>query len=164
MYGIIKRLFVSYGLNFAPKLYEVIRSKGYNTQYFRRDAVAGLTLAIISIPLGMAFAIASGVSPAQGLYTAVVAGFFIALLGGCRYQIGGPTGAFVVIIFNTLQQYGYAGLTMTMLIAGIVMIAAGYLRLGTYIKYIPYPVVVGLRPALPFCCFQRRLRICLVWI
>ena len=82
MYGIIKRLFVSYGLNFAPKLYEVIRSKGYNTQYFRRDAVAGLTLAIISIPLGMAFAIASGVSPAQGLYTAVVAGFFIALLGG----------------------------------------------------------------------------------
>ena len=88
MYGIIKRLFVSYGLNFAPKLYEVIRSKGYNTQYFRRDAVAGLTLAIISIPLGMAFAIASGVSPAQGLYTAVVAGFFIALLGGCRYQIG----------------------------------------------------------------------------
>ena len=78
MYGIIKRLFVSYGLNFAPKLYEVIRSKGYNTQYFRRDAVAGLTLAIISIPLGMAFAIASGVSPAQGLYTAVVAGFFIA--------------------------------------------------------------------------------------
>ena len=70
MYGIIKRLFVSYGLNFAPKLYEVIRSKGYNTQYFRRDAVAGLTLAIISIPLGMAFAIASGVSPAQGLYTA----------------------------------------------------------------------------------------------
>lgn len=75
MYGIIKRLFVSYGLNFAPKLYEVIRSKGYNTQYFRRDAVAGLTLAIISIPLGMAFAIASGVSPAQGLYTAVVAGF-----------------------------------------------------------------------------------------
>ena len=72
MYGIIKRLFVSYGLNFAPKLYEVIRSKGYNTQYFRRDAVAGLTLAIISIPLGMAFAIASGASPAQGLYTAVV--------------------------------------------------------------------------------------------
>lgn len=100
MYGIIKRLFVSYGLNFAPKLYEVIRSKGYNTQYFRRDAVAGLTLAIISIPLGMAFAIASGVSPAQGLYTAVVAGFFIALLGGCRYQIGGPTGAFVVHYFQ----------------------------------------------------------------
>ena len=158
MYGIIKRLFVSYGLNFAPKLYEVIRSKGYNTQYFRRDAVAGLTLAIISIPLGMAFAIASGVSPAQGLYTAVVAGFFIALLGGCRYQIGGPTGAFVVIIFNTLQQYGYAGLTMTMLIAGIVMIAAGYLRLGTYIKYIPYPVVVGFTSGIAVLLFSTQVK------
>ena len=158
MYGIIKRLFVSYGLNFAPKLYEVIRSKGYNTQNFRRDAVAGLTLAIISIPLGMAFAIASGVSPAQGLYTAVVAGFFIALLGGCRYQIGGPTGAFVVIIFNTLQQYGYAGLTMTMLIAGIVMIAAGYLRLGTYIKYIPYPVVVGFTSGIAVLLFSTQVK------
>lgn len=158
MYGIIKRLFVSYGLNFAPKLYEVIRSKGYNTQYFRRDAVAGLTLAIISIPLGMAFAIASGVSPAQGLYTAVVAGFFIALLGGCRYQIGGPTGAFVVIIFNTLQQYGYAGLTITMLIAGIVMIAAGYLRLGTYIKYIPYPVVVGFTSGIAVLLFSTQVK------
>lgn len=158
MYGIIKRLFVSYCLNFAPKLYEVIRSKGYNTQYFRRDAVAGLTLAIISIPLGMAFAIASGVSPAQGLYTAVVAGFFIALLGGCRYQIGGPTGAFVVIIFNTLQQYGYAGLTMTMLIAGIVMIAAGYLRLGTYIKYIPYPVVVGFTSGIAVLLFSTQVK------
>lgn len=158
MYGIIKRLFVSYGLNFAPKLYEVIRSKGYNTQYFRRDAVAGLTLAIISIPLGMAFAIASGVSPAQGLYTAVVAGFFIALLGGCRYQIGGPTGAFVVIIFNTLQQYGYAGLTMTMLIAGIVMIAAGYLRLGTYIKYIPYPVVIGFTSGIAVLLFSTQVK------
>lgn len=158
MYGIIKRLFVSYGLNFAPKLYEVIRSKGYNTQYFRRDAVAGLTLAIISIPLGMAFAIASGVSPAQGLYTAVVAGFFIALLGGCRYQIGGPTGAFVVIIFNTLQQYGYAGLTMTMLIAGIVMIAAGYLRLGSYIKYIPYPVVVGFTSGIAVLLFSTQVK------
>lgn len=158
MYGIIKRLFVSYGLNFAPKLYEVIHSKGYNTQYFRRDAVAGLTLAIISIPLGMAFAIASGVSPAQGLYTAVVAGFFIALLGGCRYQIGGPTGAFVVIIFNTLQQYGYAGLTMTMLIAGIVMIAAGYLRLGTYIKYIPYPVVVGFTSGIAVLLFSTQVK------
>lgn len=158
MYGIIKRLFVSYGLNFAPKLYEVIRSKGYNTQYFRRDAVAGLTLAIISIPLSMAFAIASGVSPAQGLYTAVVAGFFIALLGGCRYQIGGPTGAFVVIIFNTLQQYGYAGLTMTMLIAGIVMIAAGYLRLGTYIKYIPYPVVVGFTSGIAVLLFSTQVK------
>ena len=91
----------------------------------------------------MALAIASGVTPAQGLYTAIVAGFFIALLGGSRYQIGGPTGAFVVVIFGVMQQYGYDGLAMTMLIAGMVLIIAGYLKLGTYIKYIPYPVVVG---------------------
>lgn len=158
MLGFIKKLVTAYGLNFAPKLYEVIRDKGYNMQYFRRDAIAGLTLAIISIPLGMAFAIASGVSPAQGLYTAVVAGFFIALLGGCRYQIGGPTGAFVVIIFNTMQQYGYEGLTMTMLIAGTVMIVAGYLRLGTYIKYIPYPVVVGFTSGIAVSLFSTQVK------
>ena len=158
MLGFIKKLVMAYGLNFAPKLYEVIRDKGYNMQYFRRDAIAGLTLAIISIPLGMAFAIASGVSPAQGLYTAVVAGFFIALLGGCRYQIGGPTGAFVVIIFNTMQQYGYEGLTMTMLIAGTVMIVAGYLRLGTYIKYIPYPVVVGFTSGIAVSLFSTQVK------
>ena len=158
MLGFIKKLVTAYGLNFAPKLYEVIRDKGYNMQYFRRDAIAGLTLAIISIPLGMALAIASGVSPAQGLYTAVVAGFFIALLGGCRYQIGGPTGAFVVIIFNTMQQYGYEGLTMTMLIAGTVMIVAGYLRLGTYIKYIPYPVVVGFTSGIAVSLFSTQVK------
>lgn len=158
MLGFIKKLVTAYGLNFAPKLYEVIRDKGYNMQYFRRDAIAGLTLAIISIPLGMAFAIASDVSPAQGLYTAVVAGFFIALLGGCRYQIGGPTGAFVVIIFNTMQQYGYEGLTMTMLIAGTVMIVAGYLRLGTYIKYIPYPVVVGFTSGIAVSLFSTQVK------
>ena len=91
----------------------------------------------------MALAIASGVTPAQGLYTAIVAGFFIALLGGSKYQIGGPTGAFVVVIFNVIKNYGPDGLTMTMLIAGVILIVAGFLKLGTYIKYIPYPVVTG---------------------
>ena len=128
--------------NFTPKLVERLH-KGYNLDKFKRDCVAGLTVAVISIPLAMALAIASGVTPAQGLYTAIVAGFFIALLGGSRYQIGGPTGAFVVVIFGVMQQYGYDGLAMTMLIAGMVLIIAGYLKLGTYIKYIPYPVVVG---------------------
>ena len=158
MYKFIRKLFFAYGLNFAPKLYEIIRGNGYNRQYFRRDAIAGLTLAIISIPLGMAFAIASGVGPAQGLYTAVIAGFFMALLGGCRYQIGGPTGAFVVIIFNTLQQYGYEGLSVAMLIAGIVMIIAGYFRLGSYIKYIPYPVVVGFTSGIAVLLFSTQVK------
>ena len=141
MFALVKKFGEYYLKNFTPKLVERLH-KGYNLDKFKRDCVAGLTVAVISIPLAMALAIASGVTPAQGLYTAIVAGFFIALLGS-RYQIGGPTGAFVVVIFGVMQQYGYDGLAMTMLIAGMVLIIAGYLKLGTYIKYIPYPVVVG---------------------
>lgn len=142
MFALVKKFGEYYLKNFTPKLVERLH-KGYNLDKFKRDCVAGLTVAVISIPLALALAIASGVTPAQGLYTAIVAGFFIALLGGSRYQIGGPTGAFVVVIFGVMQQYGYDGLAMTMLIAGMVLIIAGYLKLGTYIKYIPYPVVVG---------------------
>ena len=142
MFALVKKFGEYYLKNFTPKLVERLH-KGYNLDKFKRDCVAGLTVAVISIPLAMALAIASGVTPAQGLYTAIVAGFFIALLGGSRYQIGGRTGAFVVVIFGVMQQYGYDGLAMTMLIAGMVLIIAGYLKLGTYIKYIPYPVVVG---------------------
>ncbi len=142
MFALVKKFGEYYLKNFTPKLVERLH-KGYNLDKFKHDCVAGLTVAVISIPLAMALAIASGVTPAQGLYTAIVAGFFIALLGGSRYQIGGPTGAFVVVIFGVMQQYGYDGLAMTMLIAGMVLIIAGYLKLGTYIKYIPYPVVVG---------------------
>ena len=139
----IQRFVNYYIANFTPKLAECIYTKGYNLEKFKRDSLAGLTVAVISIPLGMALAIASGVEPAQGLYTAIVAGFFIALLGGSRYQIGGPTGAFVIVIFNVMQQFGYQGLAMTMIIAGIVLLIAGYMKLGTYIKYIPYPVITG---------------------
>ena len=142
MLALLNRFTNFYGKNFAPKLVEVLK-KGYGKNEFRRDAVAGLTVAVISIPLALALAIASGVTPAQGLYTAIVAGFFIAFLGGSRYQIGGPTGAFVVVIFGVMQQFGYAGLAMTMLVAGLALIIAGLLRFGTYIKYIPYPVVIG---------------------
>ena len=142
MQTIWKNLKKYYGKKFAPKIYEVLKS-GYDLEKFRRDCISGITVAVISIPLAMALAIASGVTPAQGLYTAIVAGFFIALLGGSRYQIGGPTGAFVVVIFNVMQNYGYNGLAATMLIAGVVLVISGYLRLGSYIKYIPYPVVVG---------------------
>ena len=99
----------NYKKNFCPKLVEIL-AKGYSLDLFKKDCVSGITVAVISIPLAMALAIASGVSPAQGLYTAIVAGFFIALLGGSRYQIGGPTGAFVVVIFNVMANYGYQGL------------------------------------------------------
>ena len=131
-----------YADNFCPKLIEILK-KGYSLNKFKRDTLAGMTVAVVSIPLAMALAIASGVTPAQGLYTAIVAGFFIALLGGSKYQIGGPTGAFVVVIFQVMKNYGPEGLTMTMLIAGLILIIAGLLKLGTYIKYIPYPVVTG---------------------
>ncbi len=129
--------------HFTPKLLEVLHKRKYTLDHFKRDCIAALTVTVISIPLAMALAIASGVSPAQGLYTAVIAGFFISLLGGCRYQIGGPTGAFVVVIFTVMAQHGYDGLVMTMLIAGVLLILAGLFKIGTYIKYIPYPVVVG---------------------
>lgn len=142
MSAILKNFKKFYIKNFAPKLYEVLK-KGYSADKFRRDCIAGMTVAVISIPLAMALAIASGVTPAQGLYTAIVAGFFIALLGGSRFQIGGPTGAFVVVIFNVISQFGYTGLATTMLIAGITLILAGFMRLGSYIRYIPYPVVTG---------------------
>ena len=137
-----RHLMAGYGRTFAPKLYEVLK-KGYSKEYFRRDCIAGMTVAVISIPLAMALAIASGVNPAQGLYTAIVAGFFTALLGGSRFQIGGPTGAFVVVIFSVIQSHGYSGLVVVMILAGLILILAGLLRLGTYIKYIPYPVVIG---------------------
>ena len=142
MFAYLKKVMRGYEKNFAPKLYEVLK-QGYNKEYFKRDAVAGMTVAVISIPLALALAIASGVEPAQGLYTAIVAGFFIAFLGGSRYQIGGPTGAFVVVIFNVMAQYGYTGLAMVMVMAGVILMLAGLLRFGTYIKYIPYPVVLG---------------------
>ena len=142
MLEILKRFTEFYSNNFTPKLVECLHKK-YDLSKLKRDCVAGMTVAVISVPLAMALAIASGVSPHQGLYTAIVAGFFIALLGGSRYQIGGPTGAFVVVIFNVMNQYGYTGLGMAMVLSGLFLIIAGYLRLGTYIKYIPYPVVTG---------------------
>lgn len=138
----IKKFSNFYDKSFSPKFFEILK-KGYSLEYFKRDCIAGMTVAVISIPLAMALAIASGATPAQGLYTAVVAGFFIAFLGGSRYQIGGPTGAFVVVISNVMTQYGYDGLAMTMIVAGVALIVAGYFKLGTYIKYIPYPVVLG---------------------
>ena len=143
MLSLVKKLLGVYEKNYAPKLWEIVTKQGYNLSHFKQDVSAGMTVAVISIPLSMALAIASGVSPAQGLYTAIVAGFFIALFAGGRYQIGGPTGAFAVLIFTVLQNYGYQGLLMSMLITGSALIIAGLLKLGTYIKYIPYPVVLG---------------------
>lgn len=135
-------LVYSYRKHFVPKIVEVIKKK-YTFKEFKRDCIAALTVSVVSIPLAMALAIASGVEPAQGLYTAIIAGFLTALFGGSRYQIGGPTGAFVVVIFGIISQYGYTALLTTMILAGLILIIAGICKLGTYIKYIPFPVVTG---------------------
>lgn len=128
--------------DYTPKLFTTFR-EGYSVTTFRADAVAGLTVAIVALPLAMALGIASGASPDKGLVTAVVAGLLISAFGGARTQIGGPTGAFVVVIFNVITVHGYDGLVLATLLAGLILIAAALLRLGKLIKYIPYPVVTG---------------------
>jgi SulP family sulfate permease len=127
---------------FTPKLVIVWR-EGQIKKYWRNDALAGLTVAIVALPLAMALGIASGASPNQGLVTAVIAGFLISLLGGSRVQIGGPTGAFVVIVAGIIAAHGYAGLVLATLLAGFILIAAGYSGVGRLIRFIPMPVVTG---------------------
>ena len=126
----------------SPKLVDVLR-QGYNSKLFFRDLSAGVIVGIVALPLSIAFAIASGVKPEQGLYTAIIAGFIVSLLSGSRFQIGGPTGAFIVIIYGIIQKFGYDGLAVATLLAGVFLIIMGVSRLGTMIKYIPYPVTVG---------------------
>ncbi len=125
-----------------PKLFTVIK-EGYGFKAFMPDLGAGIIVGIIAVPLAIAFAVASGVKPEQGLYTAVIGGFFISLLGGSRFQIGGPTGAFVVVVAGIMAQHGYGGLVTAMIMAGIMMIIMGLLGMGSFIKFIPYPVTVG---------------------
>jgi sulfate permease, SulP family len=127
---------------FTPKTLTVLR-EGYGFSDFRADVMAGLTVAIVALPLSMAIAIASGVSPERGLYTSIVGGFLVSALGGSRFQIGGPAGAFIVLVSATVDQHGLDGLILATLMAGLILLAVGFLRLGTFIKYIPYPVTVG---------------------
>jgi sulfate permease, SulP family len=141
---------------FVPKLVSALR-EGYGVRDFRADLLAGLTVAIVALPLSMALSIASGVTPARGLFTAVVAGFFISLLGGSRFQIGGPTGAFVVVVFNVVQKFGYDGLVIATIMAGCMLIAAGLMRLGTFIKYVPYPVVTGFTSGIAVIIFSSQI-------
>ena len=127
---------------YTPKLVTILR-EGYGLKDLRADAIAGMTVAIVALPLSMAIAVASGVGPERGLYTAIVGGFLISLLGGSRFQIGGPAGAFIVLVALIVQREGYDGLVLATLIAGVILIAVGFLRVGTFIKYIPYPVTIG---------------------
>lgn len=142
---------------FVPKLITVLR-QGYSPGDFRQDAFAGLTVAIVALPLSLALAIASGATPDKGLITAVVAGFFISALGGSRFQIGGPTGAFVVVVFNVIAQHGYDGLLIATALAGMLLIVAGFAQLGTWIKYIPQPVITGFTSGIALVIFSSQVK------
>src|SRR5215471_10764655 len=120
-----------------PKLITVLQ-EGYSARQFVSDLGAGVTVGIVALPLAIAFAIASGVKPEQGVYTAIVAGFVIAALGGSRAQISGPTGAFIVIIYSVVQRFGYEGLAVATLIAGVLLIIMGFAGMGALLKFIPY--------------------------
>ncbi|MGJ4895097.1 MULTISPECIES: SulP family inorganic anion transporter [unclassified Bradyrhizobium] len=142
---------------YSPKLLTVLR-EGYGLSDFRADALAGLTVAIVALPLSMAIAIASGVSPGRGLYTAVIGGFLVSLLGGSRFQIGGPAGAFIVLVAATVDRQGLDGLLIATMMSGVMLVIAGYLRLGTYIKFIPYPVTVGFTAGIAVIIFASQLK------
>ena len=142
--------------DFKPKMISAVRN--YNKQTFMADLMAGVIVGIVALPLAIAFGIASGVSPEKGIITAIVAGFAISALGGSKVQIGGPTGAFIVIVAGIIGQYGIQGLTIATLMAGVFLIGFGLLRLGTIIKYIPYPIIVGFTSGIAVTIFTTQIK------
>ncbi|WP_442504592.1 SulP family inorganic anion transporter [Marinivivus vitaminiproducens] len=147
----------SFAERYTPKLVTTLRER-YRLSDLRADAVAGLTVAIVALPLSMAIAIASGVPPDRGLYTAIVGGFIVSALGGSRFQIGGPAGAFIVLVSATVQQHGLDGLILATFLSGVMLLGVGLLRLGTFIKYIPYPVTVGFTSGIAVIIFASQLK------
>jgi SulP family sulfate permease len=143
-------------MHFQPKLFETLRN--YSKEQFYKDLMAGVIVGIVALPLAIAFGIASGVTPEQGLYTAIIAGFIISLLGGSRVQIGGPTGAFIIIVYGIVQEFGVTGLAVATIIAGMMLVAMGLLRLGSVIKFIPYPVVVGFTSGIAMTIFATQIK------
>lgn len=139
-----------------PKLFTILR-EGYTRRLFVGDLLGGLTVGVVALPLAIALAIASGVKPEQGLYTAIFAGAVIAILGGSRAQISGPTGAFIVIVYGVVQKYGYDGLVVATLIAGVLLIMMGLARMGAFLKFVPYPVVVGFTSGIALIIFSSQV-------
>jgi SulP family sulfate permease len=142
---------------FVPKLVTILR-RGYGWDDFRHDAIAGVTVAVVALPLAMALAIASGTSPQKGVQTAVIAGFLISALGGSRVQVGGPTAAFVPVVFVVIERFGYGGLILCTLLAGLMLIAGGLLRLGTLMKYMPQPVITGFTAGIAVSIFLSQVK------
>jgi SulP family sulfate permease len=142
---------------YRPKLATVL-AEGYNLGHFRKDMLAALTVAIVALPLSMAIAVASGVSPERGLYAAVIGGFLVSALGGSRYQIGGPAGAFIVLVAATVTKFGLEGLLLTVFLSGFMLTLIGLLRLGSLIRYIPHAVTVGFTCGIAVTIFASQLR------
>ena len=142
---------------FAPKLLTVFK-EGYGLPELRADAVAGLTVAIVALPLSMAIAIASGVSPDRGLFTAIVGGFLVSLLGGSRFQIGGPAGAFIVLVAATVRAHGLDGLLLATMLSGLMLTVLGLIRAGAFIRYMPYPVTVGFTAGIAVIIFASQIK------
>lgn len=140
---------------FRPKLFDTLRN--YSRADFMRDLMAGVIVGIVALPLAIAFGIASGVSPEKGIITAVIAGFVVSLLGGSRVQIGGPTGAFIIIVYGIVQEYGEAGLLVATLMGGVLLVLMGFFRLGTVIKFIPYPIIVGFTSGIAVTIFTTQV-------
>jgi SulP family sulfate permease len=141
--------------SFRPKLFSTL--KDYSAKQFSADLFSGIIVGVVALPLAIAFAIASGVPPEKGIYTAVIAGFIISLLGGSKVQIGGPTGAFVVIVYGIVQKYGLEGLTIATLMGGIILIVMGMVRLGSVIKFIPHPLIVGFTSGIALIIFSSQI-------
>ena len=144
-----------FSIDFSPKLFYTLRH--YDRAKFAKDIMAGIIVGIVAIPLAIAFGIASGVGPTEGLVTAIIAGFIVSALGGSRVQIGGPTGAFIVIIYGIVQQFGLGGLAIATIMAGIMLVLMGIFKLGTIIKFMPYPIIVGFTAGIAVTIFSTQI-------
>lgn len=142
---------------FRPKFFSILK-QGYDKKQLSKDVFAGIIVGVVALPLAIAFAVASGVSPEKGIVTAIIAGFIISFLGGSRVQIGGPTGALIVIVFGIVTQYGIDGLLISTILAGIMLVIFGVLRLGALLKYIPHPLIVGFTSGIAFIIFSTQMK------
>src|SRR5277367_501580 len=147
---------MTWNIHFRPRLVDCLRD--YDRAKFFADLTAGITVGIVALPLAMAFGIASGVTPQAGIFTAVIAGFLISVLGGSRVQIGGPTGAFIVIVYGIIAQYGLANLFICTIMAGVILVIMGLSRLGTVIKFIPLPVTLGFTNGIAVLIFTTQIK------
>ncbi|MBN2479782.1 MAG: sulfate permease [Parachlamydiales bacterium] len=149
---------VTFWKEFIPKSFTYLNKKNYSWGFFKSDLIAGVTVGVVALPLAMAFAIAAGLPPEKGLVTGIIAGFLISFLGGSRYQVGGPTGAFVVIIYAIVQKNGFEGMILVTIIAGIILLIAAFARIGTLIKYIPYPLIIGFTTGIAVIIFSSQVK------